>query len=140
MKKNSVILSLQLSRAFSNHVSSRHLSSSQVLREKYQQSQNNGSKSSWNYAFGSLVAATTFAGIFSWNLNWNYNSVHLFSFYVKSQLNFQCTVWKFQDFSITQILRGINFWNSWSVKNYRLPHFRGLQKVQKFIQIKIQSL
>ena len=71
MKKNSVILSLQLSRAFSNHVSSRHLSSSQVLREKYQQSQNNGSKSSWNYAFGSLAAATTFAGIFFVKSNLN---------------------------------------------------------------------
>ena len=29
----------------------------------------------------------------------------------------QHTVWKFQDFTITQILREINFWNSRSTKS-----------------------
>ena len=32
------------------------------------------------------------------------------------KVSFSHTVWKLQDFSITQILREINFWDSWSVK------------------------
>ena len=34
-----------------------------------------------------------------------------------------CTVWKFQDFSITQILREINFEDSRSAKSAILTHF-----------------
>ena len=60
------------------------------------------------------------------------------------------TVWKFQDFSITQILREINFEESGSAKNavfailgavnlVILVNFSFL-KVQKFIKIKIHSL
>ena len=63
----------------------------------------------------------------------------------------QCsTIWKFQDFSITQILREINLENLGVIKLLffatlgalnlgNLVSFR-LQKVQKFIEIKIQSL
>ena len=61
-----------------------------------------------------------------------------------------CTVWKFHDFSVTQILREINFGESkssktavfvifWALKMIYLADF-SLQKVQKFIMIKIQSL
>ena len=35
-------------------------------------------------------------------------------------------VWKFQDFSITQILREINLWESRSVKSVILTHFEAL--------------
>ena len=53
-------------------------------------------------------------------------------------------MWKFQDFSITQILREINFWDSRSAKTaifsilgavnfVNLVNF-SLQKVQKFIK------
>ena len=59
------------------------------------------------------------------------------------------TVWKYQDFSITQILRKINFWDSTSAKTaifailgadnfVNLMNF-SLQKVEKSIKIKIQS-
>ena len=36
------------------------------------------------------------------------------------------TVWKFQDFGITQILREINFEDSWSAKSAILTHFEAL--------------
>ena len=60
------------------------------------------------------------------------------------------TVWKFQDFSVIQILRVIDFEESRSYKTAAsaivgplnfvdLVNF-SLQKVQNFIQIKIQSL
>ena len=59
-------------------------------------------------------------------------------------------MWKFQDFSITQILREINFEDSRSAKtaifailealNFVFLTDFSLQKVQKSIQIKIQSL
>ena len=60
------------------------------------------------------------------------------------------TVWKFHDFYVTQILREINFEESWSCKTavfvilgalkmINLVNFN-LQKVQKFIKLKIQSL
>ena len=60
------------------------------------------------------------------------------------------TVWKFQDFSVIQILRETNFGESRSSKSAVLCHFGPLhivnlehfsfQKVQKCIKIKIQSL
>ena len=60
-----------------------------------------------------------------------------------------CTVWKFQDFCITVILREINFEDSRSAKStvfaiLGAPNFVklvtfSLQKVKKFITIKIQS-
>ena len=37
-----------------------------------------------------------------------------------------CTVWKFQDFSITQILREINFEESGSAKSAILPHLEAV--------------
>ena len=60
------------------------------------------------------------------------------------------TVWKFQDFCITEILREINFEDSRSAKSanfailgavnfVHLVHF-SLQKVKKSMKIKIQSL
>ena len=63
---------------------------------------------------------------------------------------YQSTVWKFQDFCITEILREINFEDSRSAKSavfailgavnfVYLVNF-SLQKVQKFTKIKIQSL
>ena len=59
-------------------------------------------------------------------------------------------MWKFQDFCMTEILREINFVDSRSAKTagfaisgavnfVHLVSF-SLQKVQKFIKIKIQSL
>ena len=59
-------------------------------------------------------------------------------------------MWKFQDFSVIQIFREINFGESRSSKTavfaifgvlnlVNLIHFC-LQKVQKFIKIQIQSL
>ena len=63
---------------------------------------------------------------------------------------FNFTVWKFQDFSITQILREINFGEIRSAKTAVFAIFGtlnfvnlvnySLQKVQKFLKIKIQSL
>ena len=60
------------------------------------------------------------------------------------------TVWKFQDFSITQILREINFGGSRSSKTAVLAILGALkmsilvnfslQKMQKFIKILILSL
>ena len=60
------------------------------------------------------------------------------------------TVWKFQDFCITQIIREINFEHSRSAKTVIFAILRAVnfvqlvnfsfQKVQKFIKIKIQSL
>ena len=57
------------------------------------------------------------------------------------------TVWRFQDFSITQILGEINFWESRIAKLAHFCHLNfvnlvyfSLQKVQIFIKIKIQSL
>ena len=38
----------------------------------------------------------------------------------------QGTVWKFQGFSITQILREINFWDSKSTKSAIVTHFEAL--------------
>ena len=35
-------------------------------------------------------------------------------------------MWKFHDFSITQILREINFWDSWSAKSAILTHLEAL--------------
>ena len=59
------------------------------------------------------------------------------------------TVWKFQDFSITQILREINFEESGSAKNavfailgaVNFVHLVNISllKVQNFMKIKIQS-
>ena len=59
-------------------------------------------------------------------------------------------LWKFQDFSVFQILREINFGESRNSKNAIFYHFRALnfadlvnislQKVQKIINIKIQIL
>ena len=57
------------------------------------------------------------------------------------------TVWKFQDFSITQILRESNFGESRSSKNaifgtltfVNLVDFN-IQKVQKFIEMTILSI
>ena len=65
-------------------------------------------------------------------------------------LSVRGTVWKFQDFSITQILREINFGGSRSanpaicailgaMKLVNLGNF-SLQKMQKFIKFKNQSL
>ena len=61
-----------------------------------------------------------------------------------------CTVWKFQDFSVIQILREINFRESRSSKITGFAIFGALnfvnlvtvslQKVQKFIKVKIQGL
>jgi len=70
----------------------------------------------------------------------------IFFFFV----NLQATVWKFQDFLITQILREINFVDLRSTKTavfdilgavdfVYLLNFR-LYKVQKFVKVKIQSL
>ena len=60
------------------------------------------------------------------------------------------TMWKFQEFSITQILREINFEDSRSAKSavfailgaVNFAHLVNvsLQKVQKFMKITIQSL
>ena len=60
------------------------------------------------------------------------------------------TVWKFQDFTITQILREINFGGCRSSKTAVLAILGALKminlvnfsilKMQKFIKIKIQSL
>ena len=60
------------------------------------------------------------------------------------------TVWKFHDFSIIQILREIKFGEYWSSKTAVFATFEALnfvdlvnfslQKVQKFMKIKIQSL
>ena len=82
-------------------------------------------------------------------------------FHVKSEVTFEghnlggkfqslSTVWKFQDFSVTQILREINYGESRNSKTVifvisgalniiNLVICR-LQKVQKFIKVKIQSL
>ena len=56
-------------------------------------------------------------------------------------------MWKIQDFSITQILREINFGEIRSAKTAGFAIFGtlnlvnySLQKVQKFMKIKIQSL
>ena len=38
----------------------------------------------------------------------------------------ESTVWKFQTFSITQILREINFWDSRSTKSTILPHLEAV--------------
>ena len=40
--------------------------------------------------------------------------------------NWKYTVWKFHDFSITQIFREINFWDSRSAKSAILMHFEAL--------------
>ena len=58
--------------------------------------------------------------------------------------------WKFQDFSVTQILREINFGESRTSKmavfailgalNFVNLENLGIQKVQKFMKIKIQGL
>ena len=60
------------------------------------------------------------------------------------------TVWKFQDFCISQILREINFVDSRSAKTAIIVNLGAvnfvhlvtfsLQKVQKFMKIKIQNL
>ena len=68
-------------------------------------------------------------------------------FSLNESLEVLCTMWKFQDFCITQILREINFVDSRCAKTailgavnfVHLVNF-SLQKVQKFIKIKIQSL
>ena len=59
-------------------------------------------------------------------------------------------MWKFQDFSVTQILREINFGESRTSKmavfailgalNFVDLEKLGIQKVQKFVKIKIQGL
>ena len=43
---------------------------------------------------------------------------------LKSHMEY--TVWKFHDFSINQILREINFWDSRSAKSAILAHFETL--------------
>ena len=60
------------------------------------------------------------------------------------------TVWKFQDFAITHILREINLWDSRSAKTAIFAILEALnfvnlvnislQNVEQFIKIKIQSL
>ena len=60
------------------------------------------------------------------------------------------TVWKFQDFSVIQVLREINFGESRSSKTAVFTGFGllifvhlvdfSLRKLQKFIKIKIQTL
>ena len=67
---------------------------------------------------------------------------------IKMRQSAQCE--NFLDFSITQILREINFVNSKSAKTAVFCHFRGcdfvhlvnlsLKKVQESINFKIQSL
>ena len=65
--------------------------------------------------------------------------------FVKSKLKTICTVWKFLDSCITEILREINFEDSRSAKStvfailgaVHLVNFI-FQKWQKFIKIKIQ--
>ena len=60
------------------------------------------------------------------------------------------TVWKFHDFPISEMLREINFGESRSSKSAIFAFFEGLnfvklvnfslQKAQKFVKIKVQSL
>ena len=68
----------------------------------------------------------------------------------QKNLDFYTTVWKCQDFSVTQILREINFGEFWSykaavfaifgvLKFANLVNF-SLREVQKFLKIQIQSL
>ena len=69
---------------------------------------------------------------------------------MKRNLIVHTTVWKFQDFSVTQILREIKFEESRSAKTAVFAILEALnsvdlvnsslQKVQKFIKIKFQSL
>ena len=70
--------------------------------------------------------------------------------FVRGNFAFFSTVWKFQDFSITEILREINFGDSRRAKiavfailgavNFdHLVNF-SILKVQKFIKIQIQRL
>ena len=51
------------------------------------------------------------------------------------------TVWKFQDFSVTQILREINFWDSKNAKLAILTHLEALnfdfQEFLHFLKIEI---
>ena len=68
----------------------------------------------------------------------------------QNEFSFKNSVWKFKNFSATQILREINFMDSRSAKLPFLAFLRAvdffhllnfsLQKVQDFIKIKIQSL
>jgi len=44
----------------------------------------------------------------------------------KASLRYICTVWKFQDFAITQIFREINFWDSKNAKLAILTHLEAL--------------
>ena len=65
-------------------------------------------------------------------------------------LSYTYTVWKFEDFSVIQIFREINFDQSKRSKTAIFAIFEvlnfvdlvnfSLQKVEKFIEIKIQSL
>ena len=68
----------------------------------------------------------------------------------RANLNSKSTVWKFQDFSVTQVLREINFGEPRSIKTaiyavlgalnfVDLVDF-SLQKMKKFIKIKVRSL
>ena len=52
--------------------------------------------------------------------------VHIFFLFFSGKVIAQNTVWKFQDFCITQILREINFEDSWSEKSAVLPHLDAL--------------
>ena len=58
---------------------------------------------------------------------------------INGQLGKCSTLWKFQDFSVAQILREINFGESRSSKTAILINF-SLQKVHKIIKIKNQNL
>ena len=50
---------------------------------------------------------------------------HIFLFF-SGKVIAQYTVWKFQDFCITQILREINFEDSWSAKSAISIHLEAL--------------
>ena len=72
-------------------------------------------------------------------------SCHLCAYFVKN-INLKCTVRKFQDFHITQILREINVRDSGSVKSAISTHLValnfGIHEFLKFLraEIEIQKL
>ena len=70
--------------------------------------------------------------------------------YRPEQPNWEYTMWKFQDFSASQILREINFGpiedpktailTIWAALNYKILDIFDIFKFEIFIKIKIQSL
>ena len=98
-----------------------------------------------------IVASRYQIGFLKWEIRYFLYKLSLiiYKLYIHIQ-PFYLTVWKFHDFSITQILREINFGDSWSCKTavfaiYGALNFVNLvcftlQKMQKFIKTKIQSL